>query len=282
MKENFSQYHYVIEHALITILLIFLFALAHYFIKKAIRHSKIEWVSAHRRKLIRNSRNTFFTLGFVCVIFTWADLGPALLSVSAIFVATVLTLKELLVCLNGCFWRFRTDAFEIGDRIEVAGTRGTVQDIGYLSTKLLSVDNQESAPRSAGKIIYVPNSLYLTNSVYNLSALSEIDMCSISIAMPRDADIARARTILQNIVDKQSSPYADDIEKKSVRLSMELDSDIQKIGPSVSLKMPLHTECILIGCFLAPHEERQKHESQIMFDFHTSYYGKKSEVVDGK
>lgn len=273
MKDNLTQYGYAIEHALITILLIFLFALAHYFLKKAIRHSKIEWVSSHRRKLIRNSRNSFFTLGFVCIIFTWADLGPALLSVSAIFVATVISLKELLICLNGCFWRFRTDAFEIGDRIEVAGTRGTVQDIGYLSTKLLSVDNQESAPRSAGKIIYVPNSLYLTNSVYNLSALSEIDMCSISIALPRDADISKARSTLQGILDKQSAPYTEAIEKKALRLSMELDSDIQQIGPSVSLKMPNYEECILIGCFLAPHEDRQKHESQIAFDFHKSFYG---------
>lgn len=272
MNENLSQYHYAVEHALITLLLIFLCTLAHYFLKKAIRRSKIEWISLHRRKLIRNSRNSFSTLGFICIVFTWADLGPALLSVSAIFVATVISLKELLVCLNGCFWRFRTNAFEIGDRIEVAGTRGTVQDIGYLSTKLLSVDSQESAPRSAGKIIYVPNSLYLTNSVYNLSALSEIDMCSISIALPRNVDIPNARAILEQILSKQSAPYVNAIEKKALRLSMELDSDIQKIGSSVSLKMPNHEECILIGCFLAPHDERLKHESQIAFDFHKSFY----------
>ena len=95
---------------------------------RAVRHSQSLSADVKRRWVltIRNAMAFLFVTG---LIFIWAhELSTFAVSLVAIAVAVVLATKELILCLSGTVLRAGTNAYTLGDRIEIAGTRGNVVD----------------------------------------------------------------------------------------------------------------------------------------------------------
>lgn len=81
---------------------------------------------------------------------------------------------------------------KVGDYVEAGGISGTVADISIFSTVLTTPDN---------KVITVPNSAIMENSITNYSAKPQrrIDLV---IGVSYDADIRHAKNVLLSIVQK--------------------------------------------------------------------------------
>src|SRR6185312_1988323 len=96
-------------------------------------------LEARRRRAVglRNSLAIVFIAG---LFFIWAQqLNTLAVSLVAIAVAVVLATKEMILCISGTVLRIRTNAYTLGDRIQIGSLRGNVLDQTLLATTLIEI-----------------------------------------------------------------------------------------------------------------------------------------------
>jgi len=89
--------------------------------------------------------------------------------------------------------------FRIGDYVEVAGTAGSVQEIGIFSTVLHTPDNVK---------ITIPNSSIYGDTVKNYSA-NDTRRNDLTIGISYDDDIARAIDVIRKVLSADSRVLGD-------------------------------------------------------------------------
>jgi len=118
------------------------------------------WIS-----IIQNSTILFAVLG---LIFIWSpQLSTFALSLTAFVIALVVATKEYILCLVGAIYRATSNPFSVGDWIEIQSLRGEVLTEGILTTKLQELGSGSSRFQFTGRVLTLPNSLLLTQTVFN-------------------------------------------------------------------------------------------------------------------
>lgn len=84
--------------------------------------------------------------------------------------------------------------FKVGDQIDAAGTGGVVESVGIFNVVLKTPDN---------RVINVPNSLIYGGTITNYNA-EDNRRVDLAIAIGYDADIAKARSVIEAIVAADS------------------------------------------------------------------------------
>ncbi|MPT30858.1 MAG: mechanosensitive ion channel family protein [Chryseobacterium sp.] len=77
-------------------------------------------------------------------------------------------------------------AFKIGDYVTIGGNSGTVQDIGLLTTKLITDD---------GKKVYIPNQVIFNSPFFNITASPQRRII-FNLEIPVGEDIDRAKNVI--------------------------------------------------------------------------------------
>ncbi len=95
--------------------------------------------------------------------------------------------------------------FEVGNFIKILDNSGQVQSIGWRSTKIISGENN---------VVYVPNSLFLTNSVANINIGKKEQLISLEFEFPAEYNSNYIISVLRD--SAISSPYA--YGKKEVKV----------------------------------------------------------------
>ena len=155
--------------------------------------------------------------------FTWlaAVLGlaaiwaPALhafaLSLTAVAVAVVIATKELILCLSGAVLRASTQAYAVGDWIEVGAVKGEVTDHGLLATTLQEIDVDSNTYEYTGRTLVVPNSALLTAAVRNENFMKRYVFHRFQIHLEPDAvgDLAELEALILDRLERESAPFRD-------------------------------------------------------------------------
>ncbi|MBW8360793.1 MAG: mechanosensitive ion channel family protein [Kaistella sp.] len=89
-------------------------------------------------------------------------------------------------------------AFQVGDYVAIAGTSGTVEDIGFLTTKILTDE---------GKKVYVPNQLIFTAPFINYSASAQRKIF-IGLEIPNNENLEKAKQAI--LEEMQTFDFAED------------------------------------------------------------------------
>src|SRR5919197_1281452 len=130
---------------------------------RAVRQSDRLSVETRRRWVV-HVRNVLALVFVVGLVFIWGgQLSTFAVSLVAIAVAVVLATKELILCLSGAVLRMSSNAFTLGDRIEVSGTRGNVLDQTLLATTVLEIGPGQVSQQYTGRAVVFPNSLLLNH-----------------------------------------------------------------------------------------------------------------------
>ncbi|GAB1269751.1 hypothetical protein NBRC116493_30040 [Aurantivibrio infirmus] len=125
-------------------------------------------------------KNTILLIAIVGLSLIWApQLRTFALSLTAVAVAIVIATKELILCVSGSLVRASSSTFTIGDLIEFSGHTGFVIDQSLLTTELQEVDATSLKP--SGNKVILPNSLFLTNAVRNISNLNPYSVHSFTL-----------------------------------------------------------------------------------------------------
>ena len=112
------------------------------------------------RRWTASLRNVLILVGIVGLVMIWApQLRTFALSLTAFAVASVIAMKELILCFSGSALRTLSRAYSVGDYIEIGGARGEVMDFNLLVTRLREFKKQEGSFQHTGKEVILPHSL---------------------------------------------------------------------------------------------------------------------------
>lgn len=109
-------------------------------------------------------------------------------------IALAMAAKDTVANLFGGFTVFTDKPFMIGDRIVADGFDGTIDEIGFRSTRLRKLD---------GRIVTIPNTTFTSQSIENISSEPSRKM-SLNLGLTYDTtpkQMQQAKVILKEIVE---------------------------------------------------------------------------------
>lgn len=139
-----------------------------------------------------------------------AELQALAVSFVVLAMAVVWATKETIACIQGAVYRLSSNAFQVGDRINVGGIRGDVIDPGILSTTVLEVGQGH---QRTGRTISIPNSLFMTEPVLNESLTGEYMLHLLTIPVDRDADLAALEVLALDAANEACKDFIDDVRR---------------------------------------------------------------------
>lgn len=118
--------------------------------------------------------------------FLWKFIG----SLGVAGVIAGVALKDLVSSIFSGMLVGIDKSFKVGDYVTIGGISGTVQEIGFLTTK---ITNDE------GKRVYLPNQLIFNAPFINVTA-SEQRRIIINYEVPASEDVSKAREIVLSVI----------------------------------------------------------------------------------
>lgn len=189
-----------------------------------------------KRRWIVTSRNITFVLFLVGLALIWAsEIETVAVSMVAVAAALVLATREMILCLLGALYRSSTNAYSIGDRIEINGLKGQVMDADLLSTTVIEITQASVTKGSVGRVVTIPNSLLLTQSVFNESQLGRFVMHTVSVQLPRASDWQAAEAVMMQVARDEIGRYASDLVKHARELQRQHGLGVPVLTPRVRL-----------------------------------------------
>lgn len=231
---------------------------------RAVERSKLHVEDQLRwRAQIRNATLAVIALGVVVV---WGEeLRTIAISLVALAAALAIATKELLMCLLGSTLRASGSSFRVGDRIEVAGVRGDVLDIGPLTTTVLEVGPGQSIHQRTGRTVTVPNSVFLSHSVVNETTSTDYVLHVLRVPFASDDDWKGARERLQAIASRRCAEWIDGARHALTQASPSgVGVNLISTDPVVYLETPEPGRVELLLRFPVPVRRRGRVAQQIL------------------
>lgn len=123
--------------------------------------------------------------------------------------------------------------FEVGDRIQIGDYAGDVIDIRIFQFALLEIGNWVHADQSTGRIVDIPNRKIFSESLANYTQGFEYIWNEIPVTITFDSDWEKAKSILQEIADRQSEDTAEIAAQQVQRASRRFVIRYSKFTPIV-------------------------------------------------
>jgi small-conductance mechanosensitive channel len=160
-----------------------------------------------------------------------ADIGTILGLIAA---AVTIALADVVRSLAGWVYVNSRRGIEIGSRVEVDGVIGDVIDIGMLKTTLLEVGKPlVHALQSTGRIVTVPNSVFLNKNVIASATVNPLVWQEIQILVTFESDWKRAREIMQEVAKELYDEIVPDLKAGFAKLEQEFAFRLGSTAPIV-------------------------------------------------
>ncbi|UCC71800.1 MAG: mechanosensitive ion channel family protein [Gemmatimonadota bacterium] len=160
-----------------------------------------------------------------------ADVGTILGLIAA---AVTIALADVVRSLAGWIYINSRRGVEIGSRIQVDNVIGDVIDIGLLKTTLLEVGEPlVHALQSTGRIVTVPNSVFLNKNVVSSATVNPLVWQEIQVLVTFESDWKRARQILEEVAMELYEEIVPDLRAGFQKLEREYAFRLGSTAPIV-------------------------------------------------
>lgn len=204
---------------------------------------------------------TLFSLVLGLVVVWSAQLSGVALGAVAFAAAVVIATKELILCVSGSAVRAAGSAFEIGDRIEVDGTRGDVIALGILTTTLLEVG---PGHRRTGRSISIPNSVFVNHSVINETFHGQYVLHTFSVPMTPGVAWRSAEEELLAGAHETCAEFQEDARRAMQQVAAQHGLSAPTAEPRVLLQVPAAGEIVFQVRVPAPAHEKARIEQHVL------------------
>lgn len=196
------------------------------------------------RRWTASLRNVLIVVAIVGLVMIWApQLRTFALSLTAFAVASVIAMKELILCISGSALRTLSGAYSVGDYIEIGGKRGEVMDFNLLVTRLREFENQEGSFQRTGRDIIVPHSLLFSSSVRVEGHAGGRVRHAFSMTFEPDVNLFAERTAIEDAANEAYHAMTTaDADAPSITVGVST-SDIGKYR----LKVAFHSKPEFVG-----------------------------------
>ena len=232
----------------------------------------IKLVPLRKRTILVQTRNVALLLLLFGVLLIWAEQIRALaLSIIAIAAALVIATKELLLCLSGSLIKMSSNAFAIGDQIEVNNVRGYVIDHNLLSTTLLEIGPGHTSHQMTGRSITLPNAMFLNSAITNESFTDDYVLHIFSIPIAMTLKWKEAETLLLEIARKECEPYFETGKNHMLQVARREGIEPPNLDPRVYVHFQENEQMMLMLRLMVPAKQKGKIEQEIIHEFLTKY-----------
>lgn len=146
----------------------------------------------------------------VAIAWIWIDAFndlPTFLGLMSAGIA--IALSDVLKNLAGWVYILARRPLWLGDRIEVAGTKGDVIDIRLFRFSLMEIGEWVDAEQSTGRMVHVPNGVVFTNQVANYTQGFAYVWNELPVLVTFESKHRRARAIIEAALER----YAPDVDR---------------------------------------------------------------------
>ncbi|RUO65435.1 Small-conductance mechanosensitive channel [Pseudidiomarina planktonica] len=224
-----------------------------------------------RQRWLRQTRNAILLLLVLGLVLIWGnELRTLALSLVAIAVALVVATKELILCVTGTIVKNGANSFNLGDRIQVKDFRGDVIAQNMLATTILEVGPGKLTHQRTGRMIVVPNALFVSEPVINESYTHDYVLHVFTVPFKREENWRAAQQALLQATNEHCAPYLENVRAHMKRESQSRGLTSPSVEPRVSLQVPNAGEIHLIVRIPTKSENRSAIEQSILTDVFTN------------
>lgn len=185
-----------------------------------------------RKRRSIHVRNLMIFIFLTGVIFIWSkELHALAITFVALAFAFVMAFKETISGANWEIFRATTDAYTVGDYIEINGMRGVVLDHNFLSTTIQELGPGERSNQFSGRSLTIPNNIFLTAPLINESYMKDYVLHTLTIPMSIEDDWERAEEILLKTAEDECEGYFENARKHFDSLKYNLNIGISSVEP---------------------------------------------------
>ncbi len=154
-------------------------------------------------------------IGVILVAAVWLPAFKQFGAFLGLFTAGLaIALKDPLTNFAGWIFILIRKPFIVGDRIQVGEHAGDVVDIRIFQFTLLEIGNWVEADQSTGRIIHVPNGKIFNVAQANYTSGFEYIWNEIPVLVTFESNWEKAKSILQDIIDRNTSEIISKAEKE--------------------------------------------------------------------
>ena len=226
----------------------------------------------NKRKISVNTSSMLTLLVILGLIFIWSsELRSLAFSVAALGVAIVIATKEIIASFTGSLFKASNNVCSIGDRIEIKNIRGDIIDRNLMATKIMEIGPGHDTNYYTGRIVTLPNSIFLTEIVKNESALGRFTLHSFRFPVCYNSDWKLAHDILLEEADIECEKYYEEANKYIDKIQSKNNLETPTIEPQVIVKFHSFEEVILILRITVPTKKMTNIEQKIKKQFLTKF-----------
>lgn len=236
-----SLWQHLISTVLLLLTVFIARALAGRFIRKTVNSIELQ------RKWLVNTRNGFLLLLLLGLVIIWGnELRTLALSIVAIAVAFVVATKELILCVTGSILKTGSGSFNIGDRIQIKDFRGDVIDQSLLATTILEVGPGKITHQRTGRMIVIPNALFVSEPVINESFTHDFVFHVFTVPFKREDNWQAAQQAFLDAANRHCEPYLEAVRRYMKRFNVQRGLEVPSVEPRVTIQVPVAGEVHLI------------------------------------
>lgn len=238
-----------------TVILVLITLIGRFLLVRMIK-GKGEILSDARRRWISIIQNTTILFTALGLIFIWSpQLSTFALSLTAFVIALVVATKEYILCLVGAIYRATSNPFSVGDWIEIQGLRGEVLTEGILTTKLQELGSGSSRFQFTGRILTLPNSLLLTQTVFNEEFRKYALHHKFKVTVESGIDAAHIAEIVLPLLQNRDKKNDNIAEKNWQKLLKSAQMSLPSRNPNVAIETTdVGKICFIMTVFCTPQD----------------------------
>ena len=125
-----------------------------------------------------------------------------------------IAMHDTIANLAGWFFIIWRKPFKVGDRVEIGEIAGDVIDIRIFQFSLIEIGNWVDADQSTGRIVHVPNSKVLRESLANYHIGFEYIWHEIPVLITFESDWKKAKQLLVKIASEDVERLSDGAQEQ--------------------------------------------------------------------
>ena len=201
----------------------------------------------------------------ILVIVIWFEWLQSIFTFLSIAVAAIIIVsKELLLNLIAHGVIITRELFEAGDRIQVGTYSGDVMETGPVFFTISEVSGWTTGDEASGRVIKIPNSLILTNSVANYSRGLGIIWNEIGFDLLPESNFSKAKSIALKAAEKNSYQFSN----QDMKMLQDNSEEIMFITTAPSVKVQIREGLVkLLIRYPCKFHKRNQTEQNIIESF---------------
>lgn len=144
-----------------------------------------------------------------------------------------IALKDLVSSMAGWLFIIWRSPISVGDRIQIGNYKGDVIDIRLFKFTLLEIGNWVDADQSTGRIIHIPNSMILGDTLANYTKGFQFIWHEIPVLVTFESDWKKAKTILAKIASQHAEHFSKEAEQRIKQASKKFMIFYSSLTPTV-------------------------------------------------